>query len=264
MRNILVQAANDTAMDARLETGLAVARALDAHLSLLHVTPVDAYVVMDPFGGSFLMADAVAKLHAEAKALEAKLTTKLTAEAVRWDWRAIDGPVGPAFSNPRQLADLIILSIGETGFDRAPVGDIVLSGDTPVLVTPANLTSFDPFGPAVVAWNGSREAANALRAAVPLLRCASAVTIISVGSDPANAPAEDAAAYLSRAGIKPEIALIAREGDVAETMRRALIHHDAELLVMGAYGKSRLREAVFGGVTASFIASTPVPILMAH
>lgn len=264
MRNILVQAAGDPAMDARLEAGLALARALDAHLSLLHVTPVDAYVVMDPFGGSYLMADAVAKLRAESDGLETRLSARLTSEGVRWDWRAIDGPVGPAFADPRQLADLIVLSVGETGFDRAPVGEILVSSETPVLVTPQTLTSFDPFGPAVVAWNGSREAANALRAAVPLLQRASAVTIISIGSNPTDAPAEDAAAYLSRAGIKPEIALVVREGDVAATMRASLERHEAGLLVMGAYGKSRLREAMFGGVTASFIAETSVPILMAH
>lgn len=264
MRNILVQAAGDPAMEARMEAGLALARALDAHLSLLHVTPVDAYVVMDPFGGSYLMADAVANLRVEADALKARLTAQLTSEGVRWDWRAIDGPVGAAFADARQLADLIILSVGETGFDRAPVGEILIGSETPVLVTPPTLKAFDPFGPAVVAWNGSREAANALRAAIPLLVHASAVTIISIGSNPADAPAEDAAAYLSRAGIKPEIALVAREGDIAATMRREIARHDAGLLVMGAYGKSRWREAMFGGVTAAFIEQTPVPILMAH
>jgi nucleotide-binding universal stress UspA family protein len=264
MRTVLIDADNDPAMDARIEVAIGLGNALDAHLSFLHVTPIDAYVMMDPFGGSYIMANNIEQLRSDTDTLEKRIATRLNNENIRWDWRVVDGPLGPAFSDPRQLADLIMLSTGGSGFDPMPISEILVRSETPILLTPPTVKAFNPYGPAIVAWNGSREAAHAVRAAVPLLALASSVIIVSIGANPVDSPAEDAAAYLSRTGLKPEVLLIDRQGDVAGIMRGLVEDHAATLLVMGAYGKSRLREAVFGGVTASFIASTSVPILMAH
>jgi nucleotide-binding universal stress UspA family protein len=103
-----------------------------------------------------------------------------------------------------------------------------------------------------------------MRQAVPLLAIAGEVEIVTLGQDPENFPAEAAAAYLSRHGISTEITLRDRAGDIAKAMHNLLIDREADYLVMGAFSHSRLREALFGGVSKHFIRQSPVPVLMAH
>jgi nucleotide-binding universal stress UspA family protein len=126
----------------------------------------------------------------------------------------------------------------------------------------------DISGPAVVGWNGSPEAAHALRGAVPLLRKASSVVLATVtgGEKPrAFLSCIDAAEYLSRHGIANEIVEIRRgQGTVAGAVANAAVERNAAFLVVGAYGHTRAIETVFGGVTRELFSDPPLPILTAH
>ena len=116
----------------------------------------------------------------------------------------------------------------------------------------------------MVAWNGSGEAANALRTAIPLL-AGRRVELVSVGKDDGSFPATDALTYLSRHDIHAEARIVERGGvTVEEALEKAAEAMGAGLIVMGAFGKSRLRETLFGGVTQYLVTSGRFPLLLAH
>ncbi|MEI9851007.1 MAG: universal stress protein [Sphingomonas sp.] len=108
-----------------------------------------------------------------------------------------------------------------------------------------------------MAWNGSLQAGEALRAAVPLLALASEVILLEVDDGTLEAPVEEAAQYLSRHGIEPVVrratTAIASASDVILADVAAL---DADYVVMGGYGRSRLAETLFGGVTRRMLAES--------
>ena len=149
------------------------------------------------------------------------------------------------------------------------VGGLVLKARAPVLVVPGDARAFDIGAPVLVAWNGSSEAAHALRAAVPLLACSAKVTLASIAEvndkQRFDFPPIEGAQYLSRHGIDCEIVEIPRgEAKIADTLFSAAQMRGCGLMVMGAYGHSRLAELLFGGVTRRVLSDPQVPILLAH
>ena len=122
----------------------------------------------------------------------------------------------------------------------------------------------------MVAWDSRLEASRAVREALDLLVAADDVRLVLV--DPVAGemhqgvePGADAAAYLARHGAKVTVDRLPSEGrTVAEILCRHAVDCSADLLVMGGYGHSRLRERLFGGVTKSMIEDQPLPILMAR
>ena len=121
----------------------------------------------------------------------------------------------------------------------------------------------------VLAWNQSREAMRALRAALPLLQAARSVSVAIV--DPQHFGAERSdpggalCVMLARHGIRAEVAVLARTlPRVADILNRHARDTGASLVVMGAYGHARLREYVLGGATRSMIDAADVPVFLAH
>jgi len=135
---------------------------------------------------------------------------------------------------------------------------------------PEGMTSFDVGAPMLVAWNGSAESAHALRAAVPLLACSVKVTLACVVEERGEAkgfdlPSTEGAKYLARHGIACEIVEIPRgEAKIADMLFSAAQLRDCALLVMGAYGHSRLTELVLGGVTRHMLSEPAMPVSLAH
>ncbi len=144
---------------------------------------------------------------------------------------------------------------------------VVLESGRPVLILPA-FGGFPTFGERVlVAWNGSREAARAVADAMPILVKAKQVTVLS--ANPAGAgtrlPGADIALHLTRHGVKAEAAT-ARADDlgIGDLLLSRAADMSADMIVMGAYGRSRMREIVLGGATRSLLQTMTVPVFMAH
>ncbi|MGH6943153.1 MAG: universal stress protein, partial [Geminicoccaceae bacterium] len=122
----------------------------------------------------------------------------------------------------------------------------------------------------VVAWDASRAAARAVSDALPLLERAKSVTVVSVNPRPnlfghGEVPGADIALHLARHGLKVEVhRLEARDIDTANAILSYVADAGCDLLVMGGYGHSRLRELVLGGVTRTMLGEMTVPVLMAH
>jgi len=145
-------------------------------------------------------------------------------------------------------------------------GDLALSASCPVLALPDDVPLKLPLGTVCIAWDGGSEAARAMKAAAPLLTEASDVRVLTVATDKANGfPPTEALRYLARHGIKAELTELARANSVEETLMNEVTRVGAQLVVMGAYSHSRLREFLFGGVTRFFLDElTAPPLLIAH
>jgi nucleotide-binding universal stress UspA family protein len=267
MKSLLLYAQNDSGLEARMQAALDIARATQGHLTCLHVTPTSAYVATEPFGGMFIMQDIMTMLDEQERTVRKLVEAKLAKEDVSWDYEALTTDIHYGLVDRGSLSDLIIMSHPPHRKD-APViygiiGDVIVDSRTPVLVVPETTQAFKVGGAAVVAWNDSFEAANALRAAVPLLKLAEKVIIVMIEKgkqkqEPSLAPAE----YLSRHGIHAEVHNeTADQIPIQEALKLAVDWLNADYVVMGAYGHSRAREYWFGGVTRSMLHEPPVPIL---
>ena len=260
MRSILVFADRSEGMTSRLETALSLARATNGHVSLLIDTPIARYMSMDAMGGSYLAADAMREAMARDDAYAAELTAQLSREDVPFDIQRCESEPVEALTDASRLADVVILS---RGCDFA--GQIAVSAAAPVLLVPEGERLDCPVERVAIAWDGGYEAAAALRAATPLLALCGEVHLLTVKEKAGGFPATDALRYLSRHGVKAELSELARVGSTEETLASAVMRLQAGMLVMGAFGHSRLREFLFGGVTDYFIGVTGGPaLLLAH
>jgi nucleotide-binding universal stress UspA family protein len=191
------------------------------------------------------------------------------------EWRAPsegweDDPVVHA-----RYADLTILGQSNPDNDdipliRPPPERVALASGRPVLVVPY-AGHFKSVGRRVlVAWNASSEAARAVADAMPLLASADAVNILAVDPKPSRdghgeVPGADIALHLARHGVTAQIERTVSAGvPIGEVLLSRAADLSADLLVMGAYGHSRVRELLLGGATRSILASMTIPVLMSH
>lgn len=269
MKTVLLHVREDKGMEARFQAALDIVRRFDGHLTCVQATPFDTYIIGDPFGGVYAFPEVVERVRDSEGKTRERIEGDLANEGVSWDWLHYDGSAAQILVERARLADLIVLSSPsrERGTDQPlPIAaDVALHARAPVLTVPEGQRSLDCADTAVVAWNGSSEAAHALRLARPMLRGASVVHIVSVGEEGEELPSGAACQYLARHGIRSELHPVPRgERSTAEAITAVASSLGADYLVMGAYGHSRLRELVLGGVTNEMLHDSPVPLLLAH
>jgi nucleotide-binding universal stress UspA family protein len=270
MKSILLHIAADDEVDGRFQVALDLCRAFGAHLSCLYVTPYSAYATLDPFGGGIGMGTILEDLHKSEAELRARLESRLSHEDVAWDWSSVNGDPVSSVVAATALADLVILGQScptdkRLGRPLPIVDDVAVHAGCAVLVVPKGVNQMRIGGSVVIGWNASPEAAHAIKAAMPLLKTASSVHIASVGDADAAFPQTDANAYLSRHGISSDIHQLAgTRGNAATILHDFATGKHATCLVIGAYGRSRLRETLLGGVTRNLLSSAVVPLLLAH
>lgn len=246
MRSILLHVHEDSGLEARLQVALDIVREFNGHLTCLQPVSFDLAVAGDFYG--IMVAELAPAMRECAEKTRERIVRRLAGEDVAWDWQQQDGPARALLQRAAGLADLVVLGERDPGNDgKGPSslnGSLALCGRSPIMVVPQATRSLDVSGPAVVGWNGSPEAAHALRGAIPLLARASSVILLNVtenSDDPAAfASAVDAAEYLSRHGIAGEIVDVDRgSGTVARALLDSAAARGAEYLVVGAYGHAR-------------------------
>jgi nucleotide-binding universal stress UspA family protein len=270
LKTILFHVHNDDGLADRVEVALSIARALGAHLHLLHITPIEAYSLPDAFA-IFVNAEIAQVLEDEATKLKDELEQQLANEDVSWDYEEVTGSTMIHLIQRAALADLVLTGREpyESEFGRSPItllGDMLDLIRTPLLVIGDKARTIDALGPAIIAWNGSYEAANAVRAAVPLLKLSSQVRVVSVEeSKDRQFPSTGILEYLSRHGIHAELV---ESAPTAKTVAEQLLNQvetiGASYMVMGGYSHTRAGEFLFGGVTRSLLKKCQVSLLMAH
>lgn len=170
-----------------------------------------------------------------------------------------------------RLHDLVVLPVPESeAFTRTEATATIFRAGRPVLLLPSGdgARRLRGLGRVTVAWDYSRAAARALGDALPILRLAEKVHVVTVrGEKPVRTTAtqSDLEKFLSRHAIKHVVEEVALDdGRIAEALARAAETNRADLLVMGAYGHSRIAELVLGGATRGVLARPDLPILLSH
>ncbi|HEX8614722.1 MAG TPA: universal stress protein [Telluria sp.] len=191
--------------------------------------------------------------------------------------RVIDDDAGGGLCLHGRVADVIVLSQsdpdeGGPGLLADLPAYVVLHAGRPVLMVPFSGEQSSVGQRVLVSWDASREAAIALQLALPLLREAASVDLAVFDTGPGShtvgdAQAADPRAWLARHGVQAGFAVHAlthKRQQVGQALLSLAAQNNADLLVMGAYGHSRVRETILGGVTRTLFESTGLPVLMAH
>lgn len=240
IRQVLVYVDTSSPCDARLQVAICVARRFDAYL-------IGVALPSDP-------------------ELEDRFMAWLRDAGMGGEWRLIEGWPGVYVTHRALVSDLVVLGRTAPGWVGEAPEDVSLACGRPVLVAP-DVQHFAGVGEKVlVAWDGGREATRALHDALPLLATSVAVTVFSVNPD---AETErklrvDLIPHLARHGIEATAETVETIRTPAEAVLARVRDIDADLIVMGAYGHSRLREMILGGTTRDILRDMAVPVLMSH
>lgn len=225
-----------------------------------------------------IVADSLERARSEAVSHEESAREILEKEDVPFAIRPVVAPLGALKETAGRLmrfSDLVVLPRPGKRDDAETLQLIadgaLFVGRVRMLLWPETVEwNPDQFGKTVViAWNESDEALRAVRSALPILKQAENVQILMIdppvhGPDEAE-PGEDLSLYLSRHGIKSEVVLQPRTmPDVADQIFRHSEEVLADMVVMGAFSHSRLREFLLGGVTTGVMERAPLPVFMAH
>jgi nucleotide-binding universal stress UspA family protein len=228
-------------------------------------------------GATALMHDAtIAQAQAEATQVEKAARDILAQHDVTWGVEALvaqSASVAPLVARRARFADLVMLPkpYGEGQPADAPivVESAMFQGQAPALVLADGASV--PVAPkhAVIAWNESAEAMASIRRALPLLMAAEKVSVVMVAPErhsPDSAdPGSELSKLLSRHGVAVEVVILPQTlTRVSEVIARFVADQSGDLLVMGAYGHSRFREAILGGATRNMLEHAKVPVFMAH
>ncbi len=261
-----------------LDVALRLAERASAHLTGIYVDSVPVSPELVAMSTAPVLLESIVEEQEQrvqrAKALFDGVTAR---SGVSVEWRRARGPMFEALNVHARYADMLVITQdggGDDGGTGSLIGGLtdsaVIESGRPVLVVPY-IGAGPPFdGHVLVAWNGSRESARAVNDALPVLKLASLVEVVTI--DPkateladAPLPGADLCLHLARHGINAEAKVIPGSDVDAGNM---LLSHAADvganLIVMGAYGHSRLRELVLGGMTLHLLRHMTVPVLMSH
>ncbi len=271
MKSLLVHVDNSFTCKVRIELALSLAGKFGARLTALYVKPtflMPVYAEAPPEIDELIRQ---AGLDSEKMARKRCESVEHTS-GEQIDWRAIEGDPVNTICESARCFDLVIL--GQYNPDdpsdlNLGVADHVVPGaGTPCLIVPYIARKIDITGTALIAWNGTRESARAIRDAIPFLQKATRVELLCINperGDEGNGAGEDMCAYLLEHGIKSKLHRLHNKDIPAGDI---LLSHAADIsadfLVAGAYGHTRLREKILGGVTRHLLEHMTNPVLMSH
>ena len=274
-KTILVHCDAGRGTTERLKIALDMGQRFDAHVIGLHVRQAfqapaftDAGPAMDSLYKTY---ETVVK--ADEAIATAAFREVVGSKAVSSEWRVADGYVDEVVRAEARTADLVI--VGQAEADPLPTAtpadlaeDVAMAGECPVLIVPYIGVAKPPGRTVMLCWNASRDATRGASGALPLLKTADKVIALII--DPKHGagseePGVDVASWLARHGVKVTVQRdTAADSDVGGVILSRAADHDVDLIVMGIYGHSRMRELVLGGASRTLLASMTAPLLVAH
>jgi nucleotide-binding universal stress UspA family protein len=278
-KSLLTVAASSEGLLPVVTAAAQIATRSDAHLDALALGVDRTQIGYSYVGtGAVIIAAAMERAEEDARTAEKALNAAIAAQgpdlrvAVETSVTQL-GALTDIVAARARYADLVVLPLpygGNRGVeDEALTEAALFEGMAPVLVVPdKGMASADPRH-IVVAWNQSREALVAARRAMPFLRRADTVSIVVIDPPAYGAERSDPGGLLCqllvRHGVRAEVVVLARTlPRVSDVLSRHLRETNADLLVMGAYGHSRFREAILGGATRDMLEKAEVPVFLAH
>ncbi|NII09749.1 universal stress protein [Oleiagrimonas sp. C23AA] len=187
-------------------------------------------------------------------------------------WQVTQGDPVQTLCHVTAGYDLLVLERddrrGEAPLGFGTVSRAIFGCRAPVLVVPAKTRAVQPGRRILLAWNGSRESLLAARDALPILRHAESVTVLEGTAEQPwvshELPALQLTDWLRRRGITANVRAFDPGNDAGAAILRAAHDTEADLIVMGAWGRSRVSEMLLGGATRHLFAESDVPMLVAH
>ena len=285
-KSILTVVTDPATAEASVMAAAHLALGCDAHLDVLALGVDQVQMGYSYIGaGAVLSAYGLAEAEAEARkaAGAAEAALGKMDPALRWGMDTAVAEMGgmtAVIGNAASFVDVVVQArpygAQQSYRAEAAVEAALFEGRSPVLIVPvgiagnaAMLASLSAPKRVLLAWNQSAEALAAAKAALPLLKLAELVDV-TVVDPPARGPERSdpgglLCQYLVRHGIKAQVSVLARTlPKVSEVLARHARDEGCDMMVMGAYGHSRLREAVLGGATRAVLESAEIPVLMAH
>jgi len=268
-RTMLLQMFEDPNLERRLATAVALAERFQAHLVGLNVSPPPVM----PFGygeaaayvGPEVFEAQREAAHAIAERLHAAFDRAVEGTGLSSIWRDEEGDPPTLYARAAATVDLVVTGQVEGDALDAMVPNVtehlVTEAGGPVLMLPAGAVD-GGFGKRVMlGWNGRREAKRALIDALPFLKAADSVWLLTVG-DAEQVRLDRALRMLGRHDVvAKEVVLDDKGQEPGALLLEQAQANDADLLVMGAYGHSRLREMILGGATRHVLHNATLPVL---
>ncbi|MFC3613188.1 universal stress protein [Lutimaribacter marinistellae] len=276
-KSLLTVITDPKASEPALAQMAALADLLDAHAEALCLG-VDRSQTGYYYAGAnaMILQETLSRANAEADEVLAYAKDYLGKTGVRWSAEsgvAQIADLGRHVAHRARFSDLVVLPQPygkDRGAEAEPIVEAAMfEGHAPVLVVPDKGEPIRKPKTIVVGWNESVEAMRAIRLALPVLKSADSVRIVVIDppqhgpdrSDPGGLLSQ----MLSRHGVRCEIDVLSKTmSRVSDILNRHVADTSAEMLVMGAYGHSRFREAILGGATRNMLEQATVPVLMAH
>lgn len=223
-----------------------------------------------------LIAGHRAEIDRAAAAARQMFEDSLQRQGIAGEWIEVEGSALDNIQVYGRSMDLVIL--GQPVAAKAdPVAgpdhgigqltqDLVFALGRPVIRLPRGLAPAQRFGRLLIGWNGKKEATRAVHDALPLLRLADTVIVACVGAAGLKTtPGSELARHLARHDVAVDLVVSPeRDGRAGPELLQLATQHDADLVVMGAYGYMRWRERIFGGATEAVLRQARVPVLFSH
>jgi nucleotide-binding universal stress UspA family protein len=278
LKDILVHVVRAEQPNGPLAAAILLAERYNAHLSGVHVTSLFHYVAAHDVWVAGLWEECKDELRAAAQRAQEQFNAATASAGVLGEWHHVDGDPTYTILDYGRVVDLVVL--GQPTQDAPPLtreitDEVTLALGRPVLFVPAAGFSGALGKRVLVAWDGGRESARAVNDALPLLVQAEHVVVMSVEPPARDTAPEyaqdeiskgaDIALHLARHGVEAEATRdTASPQFVGEKLLEQVERQCADLVVMGAYGHSRVKEIVLGGATRHMLKHATVPVLMSH
>jgi len=275
MKDILVAVGGTPSAFAAADAAVSLAATFGARLTAVYASPSSQVSSVAALAAGPALLDEIAR---EVTLVEEQVHQRVggaaAAAGVELEWMAAAADTLECLLRCAHSADLIVVGRkredGSDGLDGQEIARLVTEAGRPVLVVPPGFGGGFPSRRVMVGWNGSRGASRALHDALPFLRRADSVSLVIVGVDWSESPSEEVAAslraHLARHGVVAAGAKIVKFTQ-ALGVNGALINsapQETDLIVMGAFGRPRLRQFALGSVTAAVIENAPVPVLLSY
>ncbi len=278
MKTILASLAHLDRADETLEAAIHIAHQNDGHVIGYYPIPGASLIVYATPGGDFPVDDSLKRLYEERlPEVKAKFEERMRRSGVHYEWRQderFEPRLTKAILEHGREADLIILGHDAPGSKYAShevtfIADVVLGAGRPVLVVPPSNGKAFKADKIAIGWNASREACRAAFDSLPLLEKASDVILAWVNPEknPDKAgklPGTELAAALARHDVSVTAKGVSNRNRTFKAIINMVEQEGIDLLVIGAYGHSRLREQILGGVTEHTLKNLPCPVLLSN
>ena len=287
IKTIMVPMSGLEGSPAPLDAALVVGARLGAHVEALHVSidPRDSVAYVGEGMTSAMIEDVMASAEREAEERMLRAEQRFQGACERAGTKLSGTPTPEAVSTAHmvelvgreedfvasrgRLADLIVAGKAEPGDNISPTATLeaaLMDTGRPVLLVPPGQMTGELGASIVIGWNGSHESARAVSAALPFLKEADRVEVLEVEEAGKNGPtAGDVVDYLAWHGVTATSRDIQTgPRTVADSLLTAASEAKADMVVMGAYTRSRLRRLIFGGVTGDVLQSASIPVLLKH